>query len=157
MAATSVCRASLAAGSLLGQVENCTPHASRQSSSEFLIHSHYSQKLLTRQRFECNAAGVLPSLSSAFNGVGSKALSQATTRHRASVSQARHRNGAVTPSASRKVLLVNTHSGGHAVIGFWLAKQLQNEGHQVTLYIAGDASSEILLTVFQTASISRTV
>lgn len=144
MAATSICRASLAAGSLLGELEHCAPYASRQSSSVFLTHSHFSQKLLTRQRFECNAAGVLPSLRSAFNGVGSKALNQATTRQRASVSQARHQNGAVTASASRKVLLVNTHSGGHAVIGFWLAKQLQDEGHQVTFYIAGDASSKFL-------------
>ena len=39
----------------------------------------------------------------------------------------------------RKVLIVNTNGGGHANIGFWLAKTLAAQGHQVTLNVVGDA------------------
>jgi NAD(P)-dependent dehydrogenase (short-subunit alcohol dehydrogenase family) len=37
------------------------------------------------------------------------------------------------------VLIVNTNGGGHANIGFWLAKTLAAQGHQVTLNVVGDA------------------
>ncbi|CAK9168325.1 unnamed protein product, partial [Ilex paraguariensis] len=32
-----------------------------------------------------------------------------------------------------KVLTINTHSGGHAVIGFYFAKNLLGSGHEVTI------------------------
>jgi NAD(P)-dependent dehydrogenase (short-subunit alcohol dehydrogenase family) len=38
----------------------------------------------------------------------------------------------------RKVLIVNTNGGGHANIGFWLAKTLAAQGHQVTLNVVGE-------------------
>ena len=34
---------------------------------------------------------------------------------------------------------MNTNGGGHANIGFWLAKTLAAQGHQVTLNVVGDA------------------
>ena len=37
----------------------------------------------------------------------------------------------------QKVLIVNTNGGGHANIGFWLAKTLAAQGHQVTLNVVG--------------------
>lgn len=38
----------------------------------------------------------------------------------------------------RKVLIVNTNSGGHAIIGFALAKRLASAGHAVTILTVGD-------------------
>ena len=35
------------------------------------------------------------------------------------------------------MLIVNTNGGGHANIGFWLAKTLAAQGHQVTLNVVG--------------------
>jgi len=45
---------------------------------------------------------------------------------------------AASTVSPRKVLIVNTNGGGHANIGFWLAKTLVQQGHQVTLNVVGD-------------------
>ncbi|CAI5469540.1 unnamed protein product [Closterium sp. Yama58-4] len=53
--------------------------------------------------------------------------------------------GAVRVDASvarRKVLIVNTNGGGHAVIGFALARQLATAGHSVTIMTVGDRNSD---------------
>ncbi|XP_068660682.1 chloroplast stem-loop binding protein of 41 kDa a, chloroplastic [Aristolochia californica] len=42
----------------------------------------------------------------------------------------------------KKVLIVNTNSGGHAVIGFYLAKDLLGSGHDVTVLTVGEENSE---------------
>lgn len=42
----------------------------------------------------------------------------------------------------KKVLIVNTNSGGHAVIGFDFAKQLLGSGHEVTILTVGEESSD---------------
>ncbi|XP_020101566.1 chloroplast stem-loop binding protein of 41 kDa a, chloroplastic [Ananas comosus] len=42
----------------------------------------------------------------------------------------------------KNVLIINTDSGGHAVIGFYLAKQLLAAGHGVTVLTVGDESSD---------------
>ncbi|KAK3193798.1 hypothetical protein Dsin_025108 [Dipteronia sinensis] len=42
----------------------------------------------------------------------------------------------------KEVLIVNTNSGGHAVIGFYFAKELLGSGHQVTIFTVGDESSD---------------
>lgn len=44
--------------------------------------------------------------------------------------------------AKKKVLIVNTNSGGHAVIGFWLVKELQSRGHEVTIFTVGEETSD---------------
>ncbi|KAM0054035.1 putative NAD-dependent epimerase/dehydratase, NAD(P)-binding domain superfamily [Helianthus debilis subsp. tardiflorus] len=51
---------------------------------------------------------------------------------------------AVKASAAekKKVLIVNTNSGGHAVIGFYFAKELLSSGHQVTVLTVGDEGSD---------------
>ncbi|XP_024371883.1 chloroplast stem-loop binding protein of 41 kDa a, chloroplastic [Physcomitrium patens] len=43
---------------------------------------------------------------------------------------------------SKKVLIVNTNSGGHAVIGFWTAKDLVDAGHSVTILTVGEELSD---------------
>ncbi|MED6156584.1 Chloroplast stem-loop binding protein of 41 kDa a, chloroplastic [Stylosanthes scabra] len=42
----------------------------------------------------------------------------------------------------KKVLIVNTNSGGHAVIGFYFAKELLGSGHSVTILTVGEESSD---------------
>ncbi|XP_020526896.1 chloroplast stem-loop binding protein of 41 kDa a, chloroplastic [Amborella trichopoda] len=42
----------------------------------------------------------------------------------------------------KKVLIVNTNSGGHAVIGFYLARDLALSGHEVTIFTVGEESSD---------------
>jgi hypothetical protein len=44
--------------------------------------------------------------------------------------------------SKKKVLIVNTNSGGHAIIGFWFAKDLRAAGHAVTILTVGDESSD---------------
>ncbi|WOK96823.1 chloroplast stem-loop binding protein of 41 kDa a, chloroplastic [Canna indica] len=50
---------------------------------------------------------------------------------------------AAAASASKKsVLIVNTNSGGHAVIGFYFAQELLGSGHEVTVLTVGDEGSD---------------
>ncbi|KAG6703637.1 hypothetical protein I3842_07G094300 [Carya illinoinensis] len=42
----------------------------------------------------------------------------------------------------KKVLIVNTNSGGHAIIGFYFAKELLGSGHEVTILTVGEESSD---------------
>lgn len=37
---------------------------------------------------------------------------------------------------------MNTDSGGHAVIGFYFAKELLGSGHEVTIMTVGDEASD---------------
>ncbi|KAM7527183.1 hypothetical protein LguiB_030593 [Lonicera macranthoides] len=49
---------------------------------------------------------------------------------------------ASSASEKKKVLIVNTNSGGHAVIGFYFAKELLGSGHDVTIFTVGDETSD---------------
>jgi len=40
------------------------------------------------------------------------------------------------------VLIVNTNSGGHAIIGFYFAKELLGAGHSVTVLTVGEEGSD---------------
>ncbi|KAL3531348.1 hypothetical protein ACH5RR_010670 [Cinchona calisaya] len=42
----------------------------------------------------------------------------------------------------KKVLIVNTNSGGHAIIGFYFAKELLGSGHDVTIFTVGEETSD---------------
>ncbi|RCV10071.1 hypothetical protein SETIT_2G082400v2 [Setaria italica] len=48
----------------------------------------------------------------------------------------------VRAEAKKSVLIVNTNSGGHAVIGFYFAKELLAAGHAVTVLTVGDEGSD---------------
>ncbi|XP_020594917.1 chloroplast stem-loop binding protein of 41 kDa a, chloroplastic-like [Phalaenopsis equestris] len=43
---------------------------------------------------------------------------------------------------NKRVLIINTNSGGHAVIGFYFARELLGAGHEVKILTVGDESSE---------------
>ncbi|XP_039803548.1 chloroplast stem-loop binding protein of 41 kDa a, chloroplastic-like [Panicum virgatum] len=45
-------------------------------------------------------------------------------------------------AGKKRVLVVNTNSGGHAVIGFYFAKELLAAGHAVTVLTVGDEASD---------------
>ncbi|CAL5076431.1 unnamed protein product [Urochloa decumbens] len=45
-------------------------------------------------------------------------------------------------ATKKNVLIVNTNSGGHAVIGFYFAKELLAAGHAVTVLTVGDDASD---------------
>nr|GMD25064.1 chloroplast stem-loop binding protein of 41 kDa A, chloroplastic [Ipomoea batatas] len=45
-------------------------------------------------------------------------------------------------AVKKKVLIINTNSGGHAVIGFYFAKQLLGSGHEVTIMTVGEEASD---------------
>ncbi|KAE8696956.1 Chloroplast stem-loop binding protein of 41 kDa a [Hibiscus syriacus] len=49
---------------------------------------------------------------------------------------------AAAAADKKKVLIVNTNSGGHAVIGFYFAKELLGSGHEVTVMTVGDEGSD---------------
>ncbi|KAI0518672.1 hypothetical protein KFK09_006108 [Dendrobium nobile] len=42
----------------------------------------------------------------------------------------------------KRVLIINTNSGGHAVIGFYFARELLGAGHEVTILTVGDEGSD---------------
>ncbi|KAL0921986.1 hypothetical protein M5K25_005942 [Dendrobium thyrsiflorum] len=42
----------------------------------------------------------------------------------------------------KRVLIINTDSGGHAVIGFYFARELLGAGHEVTILTVGDEGSD---------------
>jgi nucleoside-diphosphate-sugar epimerase len=48
----------------------------------------------------------------------------------------------VRAQAQKSVLIVNTNSGGHAVIGFYFAKALLAAGHSVTVLTVGEEGSD---------------
>ena len=51
---------------------------------------------------------------------------------------ARHQRQRLVAANASKVFVVNTPGGGHAVLGFHLAKQLTADGHEVTIMVPGE-------------------
>ncbi|XP_047316598.1 chloroplast stem-loop binding protein of 41 kDa a, chloroplastic-like [Impatiens glandulifera] len=49
---------------------------------------------------------------------------------------------ASSTSEKKKILIINTNSGGHAVIGFYFAKDLLTSGHDVTILTVGEEGSD---------------
>ncbi|KAG0542159.1 hypothetical protein BDA96_02G079100 [Sorghum bicolor] len=78
--------------------------------------------------------------SSSFVGAFPRAVA-ARRRRRAAPARAGVK---VRAEAAKKqsVLIVNTNSGGHAVIGFYFAKELLAAGHAVTVLTVGDEGSD---------------
>lgn len=61
---------------------------------------------------------------------------QTSTKRRYAVSTLK-----VKAEAEKNVLIVNTNGGGHAIIGFWLARDLKKSRHQVTIFTPGEEAS----------------
>lgn len=87
----------------------------------------------------------LPSSSSSFSSLSSSSSSSASPLTYSLTSFRRLSPHGFTVKASgekKNVLIVNTNSGGHAVIGFYFAKELLSAGHAVTIMTVGDESSD---------------
>lgn len=86
------------------------------------------------------------SLSSTSSSSLSSSLSISHSVLTFATSSRRHSRPSFSVNASaaekRKVLIVNTNSGGHAVIGFYFAKELLGSGHEVTILTVGEESSD---------------
>lgn len=84
----------------------------------------------------------LPSSSSSYSYFS---LSSSSSASPLTYSLRRSSRQGLTVKASgekKNVLIVNTNSGGHAVIGFYFAKELLSAGHAVTIMTVGDESSD---------------
>ncbi|XP_010413195.1 PREDICTED: chloroplast stem-loop binding protein of 41 kDa a, chloroplastic [Camelina sativa] len=89
----------------------------------------------------------LPSSSSSFSSLSSSSSSSASLFTYSLRTSRRSSLQGFTVKASslgekKNVLIVNTNSGGHAVIGFYFAKELLSAGHGVTIMTVGDESSD---------------
>ncbi|KAM1655877.1 hypothetical protein ACFX1Q_008704 [Malus domestica] len=64
--------------------------------------------------------------------------------HPATSRRSNHCSFSIKASAEekKKVLIVNTNSGGHAVIGFYFAKELLGSGYDVTVLTVGEERSD---------------
>lgn len=88
-----------------------------------------------------------PSLSSSsyFSTLPSSlSASHSFLTHPATSRRSNHCSFSIKASAEekKKVLIVNTNSGGHAVIGFYFAKELLGSGYDVTVLTVGEESSD---------------
>ncbi|KAJ9188136.1 hypothetical protein P3X46_003526 [Hevea brasiliensis] len=79
------------------------------------------------------------SLFSSFLSISPTSLTYPTCSRRLSASTFTVKASA---AEKKKVLIVNTNSGGHAVIGFYFAKELLGSGHEVTIMTVGEQNSD---------------
>uniref|UniRef100_M4FH55 NAD-dependent epimerase/dehydratase domain-containing protein n=1 Tax=Brassica campestris TaxID=3711 RepID=M4FH55_BRACM len=75
----------------------------------------------------------LPSSSSSFSSLSSSSSASLFTAHSLKSSRRSTPQGFTVKAEKKNVLIVNTNSGGHAVIGFYFAKELLSAGHGVTI------------------------
>ncbi|KAK4281163.1 hypothetical protein QN277_012688 [Acacia crassicarpa] len=109
------------------------------ASSPFLLYSSSSSTLLPPSLPSSTSRLSFSSLSfSSSLSVSPILLPHASTRF-ASPSAFTLR---VSAQLKKNVLIVNTNSGGHAVIGFYFAKELLGNGHSVTILTVGEESSD---------------
>eukprot|EP01018_Ginkgo_biloba_P006100 Gb_37146 [translate_table: standard] len=116
--------------------------------------SHINQlggKLSSATANSAKLSSVFYSSTLSFNSVANPLTSTRTRRRPVTVRV----SGEV--GTKKKVLIVNTNSGGHAVIGFWFAKDLRSAGHQVTIFTVGEETSDKMIKPpFSRFSVSST-
>ncbi|XP_016483564.1 chloroplast stem-loop binding protein of 41 kDa a, chloroplastic [Nicotiana tabacum] len=116
-------------------------------SSSSLLHSSSSfnsssstSLISTVSRFSLKLSSSFSSLSSSLSISPSFLAYPTTNSRRFSISQ--YFTVQASAAEKKKVLIVNTNSGGHAVIGFYFAKELLGSGHDVTILTVGEESSD---------------
>ncbi|CAK7346598.1 unnamed protein product [Dovyalis caffra] len=117
--------------------------ATLAASSSSLIFSSPSSKLsqpslLSSSRLSLSSLSQLSPLSSSLS-VSPSFAAYPTPSRRLFASSLTVKASA---AGKKKVLIVNTDSGGHAVIGFYFAKELLGSGHEVTILTVGEESSD---------------
>ncbi|PON55279.1 NAD(P)-binding domain containing protein [Parasponia andersonii] len=117
--------------------------ASLASSSTLLFSSPSTNKLLLPPPCSVSPSPrlSLPSSLSSSLSICPTFLSQPKTTSSRGFNQC---SFSIKASATekKKVLIVNTNSGGHAVIGFYFAKELLGSGHEVTILTVGEEGSD---------------
>ncbi|KAK2976284.1 hypothetical protein RJ640_019767 [Escallonia rubra] len=112
------------------------------ASSSALLFTSPSSNLPTPSLFPSPRVSLSSSSSHSFSS--SISISPSFISHK--TNSRRHCLSSFTVKAStvekKKVLIVNTNSGGHAVIGFYFAKELLGAGHDVTVFTVGEESSD---------------
>ncbi|CAL5079236.1 unnamed protein product [Urochloa decumbens] len=102
--------------------------AAASTATAFASGRRISASSPSQQQMLRHSAQPLPFSRSAFpRAVASRAAALSTVRAEAK---------------KKSVLIVNTNSGGHAVIGFYFAKELLAAGHAVTVLTVGDEASD---------------
>ncbi|CAL5089373.1 unnamed protein product [Urochloa decumbens] len=102
--------------------------AAASTATAFASGRRISASSPSQQQMLRHSAQPLPFSRSAFpRAVASRAAALSTVRAEAT---------------KKSVLIVNTNSGGHAVIGFYFAKELLAAGHAVTVLTVGDEASD---------------
>ncbi|GBG78791.1 hypothetical protein CBR_g28014 [Chara braunii] len=119
--------------------------SSSSSSSSLEVSSCSSQRLVAGLGFQLSE--LLASSSSALSSSSSSPSSSLSSARRIPRRRSQGSAGAggvsvVAASEPREVLIVNTNGGGHAVIGFHLAKALRSSGHGVTFLTVGEEASD---------------
>ncbi|XP_056865395.1 chloroplast stem-loop binding protein of 41 kDa a, chloroplastic [Raphanus sativus] len=84
----------------------------------------------------------LPSSSSSLSSLSFSSSASLFTTHSLKSSRRSSPQGFTVKAEKKNVLIVNTNSGGHAVIGFYFAKELLSAGHAVTIMTVGEESSD---------------
>lgn len=111
------------------------------ASSSSLLFSSSSSNLLPLSYSSSSRL----SFSSSLHSSSSLSISPTILAHPSSSSTPFATHAAFTINASaaekKKVLVVNTDSGGHAIIGFYFAKDLLAAGHAVTILTVGEENS----------------
>ncbi|CAI7777217.1 unnamed protein product [Closterium sp. NIES-54] len=119
----------------------CTNAASRPAASAAVSAAPVSSRS-ARLSGSLSASAATAAAACSGKEIFSTPVAHSRGNHGASRAVSR---GAVRVDASvarRKVLIVNTNGGGHAVIGFALARQLATAGHSVTIMTVGDRNSD---------------
>ncbi|KAJ1686071.1 hypothetical protein LUZ63_017461 [Rhynchospora breviuscula] len=116
------------------------------TSSSFSTFSLLSQRTSPRLPTITCSLSPLPSVSSlSQSSLSSQFLSLSQPMNKNNFSKRPNLSSKFNVVASadkKKVLIVNTNSGGHAVIGFYFAKELLASGHEVTVLTVGEEGSD---------------
>ena len=118
--------------------------AALASSSPSLLFSSPPSKLPSPSlyplpRLSLSTSSFLSSSSSSPLSISPSLFAYPTTSRRYSASSFTVR---ASTAEKKKVLIVNTNSGCHAVIGFYFAKELLGSGHEVTILTVGEEGSD---------------
>ncbi|XP_050378854.1 chloroplast stem-loop binding protein of 41 kDa a, chloroplastic-like [Argentina anserina] len=115
--------------------------ASSPSSSVLFSspHSNLTPPILSPSRLSLSYSSHLPTTLSSSLSVSHSFVTYPTTSRRFSPCSFSVK---AIAGDKKKVLIVNTNSGGHAVIGFYFATELLGSGHEVTIMTVGEESSD---------------
>lgn len=118
-----------------------TSYPSASTSTSTSTSSSGARSLPLPPRLSLSALSSSTTLSSLFS-ISPTSLAYSTSSRRVLTCISAFSVVKASAAEKKKVLIVNANSGGHAVIGFYFAKQLLGSGHEVTIFTVGEESSD---------------